>query len=207
MKEYKTISTAVTSVLTEKRSEFIARLSPVTDVSGANLAIESARFANHKARHHCYAYVLRENNVSRHSDDGEPSGTAGMPILAALQKSGLTDVICVVSRHFGGILLGAPGLTRAYGNAAGGAVAMAETLTLTPAVETRLRLAYKDYSKIPSILAAHHAVVTENAFSDSVELSVLVPESFSDKLKVCLTEATSGQIVVENGQTVYHNFV
>lgn len=98
----------------EKKSEFIGYLCPVQTEEQAVAFIEEIRAMHRKATHNCYAYILRENNAARHSDDGEPGGTAGVPIYEVLRKEGLTDVCCVVTRYFGGVLLGAGGLVRAY---------------------------------------------------------------------------------------------
>ena len=102
---YRTIAQAVTASFIEKKSEFIATLVPVQTADAAIACIEEVRKANRKARHNVYAYILRENHMTRYSDDGEPQGTAGVPVLNVLQKQNLTDVCCVVTRYFGGILL------------------------------------------------------------------------------------------------------
>ena len=112
--EYRTIAAPVSASFVEKKSEFIAQLFPVRTQEDAVEAIENVRKQHRRARHNVYAYLLREGNASRYSDDGEPQGTAGMPILDVLQKNGLTDICCVVTRYFGGVLLGANGLVRAY---------------------------------------------------------------------------------------------
>ena len=114
MIEYTTVSAPVEASYTEKRSEFIAQLFPVTDTADCQQLIESVKAKHHKARHNVWAYRLRSGDVSRYSDDGEPQGTGGIPVLSVLQKAELTDLCCVVTRYFGGILLGAGGLVRAY---------------------------------------------------------------------------------------------
>ena len=119
---YRTIAQAVTASFIEKKSEFIATLVPVQTADAAIACIEEVRKANRKARHNVYAYILRENHMTRYSDDGEPQGTAGVPVLNVLQKQNLTDVCCVVTRYFGGILLGGGGLVRAYSHSAALAV-------------------------------------------------------------------------------------
>ena len=112
--KYKTIAAPCTRTLIEKRSEFIAAVTPVQTAEQAIACIQDAHAAYRKARHHVYAYVLRDQNISRYSDDGEPQGTAGLPVLDVIRKQGLTDVCCVVSRIFGGVLLGANGLVRDF---------------------------------------------------------------------------------------------
>lgn len=107
--EYKTIARRCEARFIEKKSEFIGYLCPVQTEEQAVAFIEEIRAMHRKATHNCYAYILRENNAARHSDDGEPGGTAGVPIYEVLRKEGLTDVCCVVTRYFGGVLLGAGG--------------------------------------------------------------------------------------------------
>ena len=102
MMEYRTIAAPVSASFVEKKSEFIAQLFPARTQEEAVEAIEEVRKQHRRARHNVYAYLLRDGNASRYSDDGEPQGTAGMPILDVLQKNGLTDVCCVVTRYFGG---------------------------------------------------------------------------------------------------------
>ena len=111
---YTTIYEEAQASFTEKKSEFIGHIAPVSTTDEAVAFINRIKAENRKARHNVYAYVLREGNVSRYSDDGEPQGTGGVPVLDVINKSGLTDVCVVVTRYFGGILLGASGLTRAY---------------------------------------------------------------------------------------------
>ena len=116
--DYLTISEAAKASFIEKRSEFIGYIAPVSTNDEAVKFIESIRAQHRKARHNVYAYILRQDNISRYSDDGEPQGTAGMPVLDVLKKKGLTDVCIVVTRYFGGIKLGTGGLVRAYTSSA-----------------------------------------------------------------------------------------
>ena len=111
---YKTVSGESESSFAEKKSEFIGHLLHTVNEEEAIAFIERIRAENRKAKHNVYAYILRDGNTSRYSDDAEPQGTAGVPVLEVLRKEGLTDVCCVVTRYFGGILLGTGGLARAY---------------------------------------------------------------------------------------------
>ena len=110
---YTTIAAPARDEFTERRSRFIGQIAPVTTEEEAAAFLAAVREANREARHNVYAYVLRQNNLSRFSDDGEPSGTGGKPVLDVINGEGLTDVIVVVTRYFGGILLGTGGLTHA----------------------------------------------------------------------------------------------
>ncbi len=111
---YKTVKAFASASFIEKKSEFIGYISPVRTNDEAVAFINSIKAENRKARHNVYAYILRDSNITRYSDDGEPQGTGGVPVLEVLQKEGLYDVCVVVTRYFGGILLGTGGLTRAY---------------------------------------------------------------------------------------------
>ena len=127
---YKTIRNRTEASFTEKKSEFIGYISPAETEEEAIGFINEIRAMHRKATHNCYAYILRNNNTGRHSDDGEPGGTAGMPIYDVLSKNGITDVVCVVTRYFGGILLGTGGLVHAYSKGASRALANAEIVNM-----------------------------------------------------------------------------
>ena len=140
---YKTVREEASDSFIVEKSEFIGRILPVKTEEEAIAFIDKVRSENRKARHNCYAYVLSEGNITRYSDDAEPQGTAGPPILDVIQKSGLSDVCIVVTRYFGGILLGKGGLTRAYSNGASIAVSAAKVMEMYPAYEVT---AICDYS-------------------------------------------------------------
>ncbi len=159
-----------------------------------------------KATHNCYAYLIRENNISRHSDDGEPSGTAGAPIYEVLRREGLNDVCCVVTRYFGGILLGAGGLTRAYAQGAKIAVDCAEILNLCEARKLRLTLAYPMYGKIGKILEKFDARTESEDFSADVSITLAIRTELADELKKALDEVSSGSIITENLGDLEYNF-
>ena len=116
--EYKTVKDIGIAEIVEKRSRFIASVRPVSSEEDALEYLNMLKQKYWDARHNVYAYIIRENNIMRYSDDGEPSGTAGVPVLDILKREELTDVIVVVTRYFGGILLGTGGLVHAYSKAA-----------------------------------------------------------------------------------------
>ena len=128
MERYRTIKKAGHAEITEKKSVFIGQAMPVNTEADAIAFVNSVKKHYPDARHHVYAYVLRENSSMRFTDDGEPQGTAGMPVLDAIRKNGCTDVVIVVTRYFGGTLLGTGGLVRAYTAAAIGALESAEII-------------------------------------------------------------------------------
>ena len=127
---YLTVSEPAEASFIEKCSEFIGYISPVSTSEEAVDFINGIKARHRKAKHNVYAYILRQDNISRYSDDGEPQGTAGMPVLEVLRKRGLTDICVVVTRYFGGILLGGGGLVRAYSHAASLACDAAHTMDM-----------------------------------------------------------------------------
>ena len=138
----------------DRKSVFIGEAMPVSTEADALRFIESVKKHYPDARHHVYAYVLRENSLMRFTDDHEPQGTAGMPVLDIIRKNGCTDVVIVVTRYFGGTLLGTGGLVRAYTSAALGALEGGEIIRYDVYTEAELSVSYSDYGKITSVLEA-----------------------------------------------------
>ncbi|MCL2638981.1 MAG: YigZ family protein, partial [Oscillospiraceae bacterium] len=168
--------------------------------------LDEIRAANRKANHNCYAYILRESGVSRHSDDGEPSGTAGVVILDALKSNGLTDVICVVTRYFGGILLGAGGLVRAYSKAASLAVSEAGVRTMSVARKLSVALEYPLYSKVERVFTQKGLHIESRDFGENVTLTLVIIEELAEKFTADLIEACNGAVVVEFIQSKHFDF-
>ena len=195
--EDKTIAGRCEARFIEKKSEFIGYLAPVSTEEEAVKFVAEIRAMHPKARHNCYAYILRENNTARHSDDGEPQGTAGAPIFEVLRKEGLTDVACVVTRYFGGILLGAGGLTRAYAKGAKDAVNAAEIKLMCEAVLVEISLDYALYGRIAAIFAELGARVFSEDFSEQVTVCVHVRAELSEQLRNRLVDACNGKVSVE----------
>lgn len=204
--EYKTLRKAARASFTEKRSEFIGSVLPCSDEESALNFIKEIRAEHRRATHNCYAYILRENNTARHSDDGEPSGTAGKPILEIFQKAGITDLCCVVTRYFGGILLGAGGLVRAYANGAKIALEAAGIKTLTPAAKISLRADYSDYGKIPPLAAEFGAEILSEDFTDAVNLTVMIKSELKNDFKAKLTDASRGKIKITGSEKTEFDF-
>lgn len=204
--EYKTIARRCEASFIEKKSEFIGYLCPVQTEEQAITFIEEIRAMHRKATHNCYAYILRENNAARHSDDGEPGGTAGVPIYEVLRKEGLTDVCCVVTRYFGGILLGAGGLVRAYTKGAKDAVDAAQIKCMASAAELLVTVDYGLYGKLAQIFADHDARVANEEFADNVRITLYIREENSQKLKDKLIDSCNGNIIVEDVQILNYDF-
>jgi uncharacterized YigZ family protein len=199
------LKSAVVS-FTEKKSEFIGHIKPVTGEREAQGFIEEVRAANRKANHNCYAYILRESGITRYSDDGEPSGTAGVPILEVLTKNGLTDAVCVVTRYFGGIMLGAGGLVRAYSKAASLAAAEAGVRVFSPARVLTVTLEYPLYSKVERVFTREGLQVEARDFGENVTLTLVIREETADAFIEELTEACNGAVVVNYLQNKCFDF-
>ena len=181
----------------DKKSVFIGEAMPVSTEADAIRFIESVKKHYPDARHHVYAYVLRENSVMRFTDDHEPQGTAGMPVLDIIRKNGCTDVVIVVTRYFGGTLLGTGGLVRAYTSAALGALEGGEIIRYDVYTEAELSVSYSDYGKITSVLEAQ-GFRTENTLYDvGITLSGRIVSTNFDNLEAALVEATAGRIEIK----------
>ncbi len=203
---YFTIERPASSSFTEKKSEFIGYIAPVKTNDEAVAFINQIKAMHRKARHNVYAYILREDNISRYSDDGEPQGTAGIPILEVLQKRRLTDVCLVVTRYFGGILLGGGGLLRAYSHAASIACDAAHIMDMRLCRRLKIETDYNLYGKISYILPNFNIITVNSDFADTVTLEILVMSERLDALKKELTEVTNGSANVTDEGELFEDF-
>jgi len=194
LQDYKTVAEEATAEFTEKRSRFIAQVAPVKNEEEALRFLAEVRAQHREARHNVYTYLCRENNISRFSDDGEPSGTAGLPVLNVLTKQGLTDVCVVVTRYFGGILLGAGGLARAYGKSAADGVLAAGICEM---IYSEIFIATVDYpllGKLQHVLGEKHFQILETNFGAKPTLTLCTEKARSGELVKTLTDVTGGKI-------------
>lgn len=190
----KIILKGATAEITEKKSRFIATVQSVRSQEEADDFILRTRKTFWDARHNCSAMILgQRGEISRCSDDGEPSGTAGRPMLSVLAGEGLTDVCAVVTRYFGGVLLGTGGLVRAYSDAVKKAVAACLTGTRTEGIRLRIRTSYNDAGKIRYILEQRQLPLTDVSYTDMVETETLVELGALDSLKKAVTEKTGAK--------------
>ncbi len=188
-----TIAHEVRAEITIKRSVFLACIIPVRSKQGAMDTLARLRSEFHTAVHHCWAYRLGASGMDyRMSDDGEPSGSAGKPILFCLQKSGLTDTMIVVIRWFGGTKLGVGGLARAYTEAAQAVLEIAERKTVVETVPLAIHCGYDDVSVVTEWLESHGLTIAP-MFADSVSFEVDVPTMLVDRMRSDLTERTNGR--------------
>lgn len=203
---YKTVNGSAEDRFIEKKSEFIGYIRHTDTEADALAFISGIRAMHRKATHNCYAYILRDNNLSRHSDDGEPGGTAGVPIYEVLRKEGLTDVTCVVTRYFGGVLLGAGGLVRAYTKAAKIACDAAEKLDMRAAAKLSLTLPYSFYGKIGKTLGDFDTRTESEDFAADVIITLYIALESAADLTAALTEVCNGNISVKKLEETEYNF-
>lgn len=204
--KYITVKSPAESSYIEKRSEFIGHISPAETNEDAINFINHIKENNRKARHNVYAYILRDGNISRYSDDGEPQGTAGIPILEVLRKNNLTDVCCVVTRYFGGILLGGGGLVRAYSHSTALAIEAAEVLKMYKCSELILSLSYDLYGKITYIFSDYEIKQINSDFSDGVKITARVKSELEKPFCNKLTDITFGKIKINKTAEIYDDF-
>ena len=204
--DYSTVRDFAEASFIEKKSEFIGYISPVATNEEAVEFIEKIRSMHRKATHNVYAYILREGNITRYSDDGEPQGTAGVPVLDVLRKEGLTDVCCVVTRYFGGILLGGGGLVRAYSHSAKIAVDAAERMIMCSCYPIKITVDYDLYGKINNILPDFEIKLADTEFGSDVTLSVLAKKNFADKFRDKIIDITNGRAKIVQSDETFENF-
>ena len=178
----------------EKKSVFIGHAKPVRTEEEALAFIKAKKAEYADARHNVWAYRLRGDILVRCSDDGEPQGTAGVPVLEVLQKSGVTDLVVVVTRYFGGVLLGAGGLVRAYSHGAKIALDAGRIITMALCQTAELVCDYNQYGRLLSLIPEAGGVVTDTQFTDVVEISFQIPGESLPALNRKLADATSGSV-------------
>ena len=203
---YKTVRGQSSASITVEKSEFIAKIAPAATPEAAADFIESVRAEHRRARHNCYAYSLREGFETRFSDDGEPQGTAGPPILDVIKKSGLCDVCIVVTRYFGGILLGKGGLTRAYSSAASKAVAEAQIMLMHEARTLTLSLDYTFYDRVLRLLPEYEIKTADQDFSDVITLKLLCKAELCDEFKKKIADLSNAQVKISESEIYFADF-
>lgn len=202
-KGYYTLKKAAEERFVERRSEFIGNVCPVTTEKEALDFINSIRSKYSDATHNVYAYILREGNLCRFSDDGEPHGTAGLPVLEVLRKEELCDCAVVVTRYFGGILLGAGGLVRAYSAGAKVGVDGGEKIFLKPFTLMELDMDYGRYNRVAQLMSAHGVRLTDSVFAEDVKLKAAIPEERAAAFIKAVTDATNGIVLIRTVGEMY----
>ncbi|MCL2748167.1 MAG: YigZ family protein [Oscillospiraceae bacterium] len=181
------------STLVIKRSRFVGAIAPVPDEPAARAFLHEIRTQHGGAVHHVYAYVLRQGGASRHSDDGEPRGTGGLPVLEVLRRENIFDACCVVARYFGGILLGAPGLARAYAAAAKAALDDAGVAERRAWTLVAMSFPYAAWRQAQLEIAEAGGVVEEAVFAAEVTCHLAIPATALPALANRIAEITSGR--------------
>ncbi|WP_294911797.1 YigZ family protein [uncultured Eubacterium sp.] len=197
MQEYKTVEKEASDFFIEKKSKFIGYAKPVKTQEEAVDFISKIKSKNWDATHNVYAYVLRENNIQRYSDDGEPSGTAGVPVLDVMLKESLVDVCVVATRYFGGTLLGAGGLVRAYSHTSKIALEAAGIITMAQCSVMSAEVDYSFYDRLNILLSDFSAVILNTSFSDKVCVEFSVKENIVDLLNVKLIDVSNGKYALK----------
>ena len=193
MTEYYIPAGAGESEYIEKRSQFIGRVRPVESEEEARAFIAEMKKTHYDARHNCWCYLLK-NGVERYSDDGEPQGTAGLPMLEVFRREGVTDLVCVVTRYFGGVLLGAGGLFRAYTKTAKDALDAAGVAVVRRWEETEFSCSYAAAEALKRELAAFDGIVTDTLYAADVTVKALVPEEKSAAFAARILDLSAGAV-------------
>lgn len=202
-KDYKTVLENASDEFVEKRSRFIGYCKPVKTEQEAIDFINEKRSEHWNATHNVYAYSLREGNIKRYSDNGEPSGTAGMPVLDVIVKNEIFDVVVVVTRYFGGVLLGTGGLVRAYSHGSKIAVEAAKPVIMQNCLVCEARCAYNQYGKVSSLIIGVGAAVDDTVYESDVLVKFHIKPDLLGTLNKKLADATSGGVTVEQKDEQY----
>jgi uncharacterized YigZ family protein len=198
---YITIKDIGSGLYEEKKSKFYSAAKRVENEEQAENFINSIKANNKDARHNCFAYVIGENRIiQKCSDDGEPQKTAGIPILDVINLNGITDVCIVVTRYFGGILLGASGLTRAYKKSASLSIQEVNKIEKVQALEIDLIFSYEFLGKLQYFLKEENIEIIKNEYTDKVLLKVYLEEKFYNYFKSKLNDLCNGKIVINKSE-------
>lgn len=206
MKEfYNTVNNCAKAEIVEKRSRFIASVMPAETEEDALAFLNAKRQEYWDATHNVYAYILEENQIMRYSDDGEPGGTAGLPVLDMLKKEGLTNLIVVVTRYFGGVLLGTGGLVHAYSKSAKAGIEAAEKIRMVLCRKLSLSCDYTMLGKLQNELSKWENIIRgEIIYTDRVEVPVFLPVSEAAAFCDFVIDKTNAAVTVTEGDVSYH---
>ena len=207
IKSYKITTKDGTGEIVEKKSRFIAHVFGVKSVSEAEEKIAEVSKKYWDARHNCYAYVIGKNSENtRCSDNGEPSGTAGKPILEVITGAGLTDTLVIVTRYFGGVLLGTGGLVRAYTQAAQEGIAASEVGEMIYSQLLTIEVDYNMINNVQYYLTQNDIKINEPRYAENVQYDICVKEEDADRIKDGLTQKCEGRIKITEGDKGYYIF-
>jgi uncharacterized YigZ family protein len=205
-KRLKTVFQTYSAEITEKKSRFIAAICPAECEAEALDFIKQRKKEHYSASHNCSAYIIGTDGRIKHSsDDGEPSGTAGKPMLSVLEGNGLYNVAAVVTRYFGGILLGTGGLVRAYTKALEECISSAELKTMFFGSQIKIEASYSDSGKLQYIFANENVTVLSSEYTDKVCFRVIIPAELESAFIAKLSEATADRVSVSVTERAYYN--
>lgn len=190
---YKTVAMESETLIIEKKSKFYSHVKPVDNEADAIEYLNQIRSKYSDATHNVYAYVIDENNIFRYSDDGEPGGTAGMPVLDTIRKSGIVDVIVVVTRYFGGTLLGTGGLVHAYGASAKKGLEESGIIIRTMCDIISVKVSYELSGKLQYKLASEGYMVEDTLYENDVTFFICSPKEDTQRLIAELVDTTNGK--------------
>ncbi len=203
-KDYLTVSGEAAAELEEKKSRFIATVKSVTSEEEAHDFVNGLKTRYWNASHNVYAYYICGNHeLQKFSDDGEPSGTAGMPVLETIKKLGVQDVAVVVTRYFGGIKLGAAGLVRAYGKSASLGIEAAGIVRRRLCLEAHISMDYSLLGKVQALTASKGYRIKDTVYAQDVDLTLYIPIDEFDEFRALITEATNAQALIDAGDKTY----
>ncbi len=204
--EYNTVKEFGTDFFIEKKSKFIAYCKPVTTEEDAQSFINEIKSQNKYANHNVWAYSLKNGGIMRYSDDGEPKGTAGIPVLDVLKKSDTQDVVIVATRYFGGIMLGGGGLVRAYSHTATLGLAAAIPVVMKECIQAKVNCEYSDFAKFEEFCSKNNAIIDEINYEENVKIKLHVLESDLENLSIDYSEFTKGKGVISKENKNYYPF-
>ena len=200
---YKTVSEQSESLLIEKKSKFIANVKPVDNEQDALEFLAEMRSKYSDATHNVYAYVIDENNIYRYSDDGEPSGTAGMPVLDAIRKSGIVDVIVVVTRYFGGTLLGTGGLVHTYGASAKQGLISSRIVKRQLCDILAVKVDYSLLGKMQHEIMSKGYILEDTLYEDNVKFIICTPVGETERITADIINLTNASADIEKTEKKY----
>lgn len=207
MNDYKTVEKESCDEFVVKKSRFIGYVKPVKTADEAVSFINEIKSKHWDATHNVYAYVLRDGQIRRYSDDGEPQGTAGIPVLDVLLKEGLTDVVVVATRYFGGIMLGAGGLVRAYSHTAKIAADSGNIITMSLCTVANLCCDYNFYGKLTALICSSDGTVLDTQFEENVTVTFSIPSENFEMLNASIFDISCGryksEIIKEEYQKIF----
>lgn len=197
-KDFFTLSDKGESKIEIKQSVFIGQAVRISSPEEADAFVKGVKAQYPDARHNCYAWILSNGvNMQKYSDDGEPSGTAGMPLLSVLEKNGLTDCAVAVTRYFGGILLGKGGLVRAYTEAASSAVTDAGVVKIIEGTEYKMTFGYDAFDKMSRHVTNNGWEIIGTEYAENIQMTILCPTNEAEEMIASIVDVSAGQIMPE----------